>query len=393
MNRSAKPDMNIVHPAQSPLRTGAAVLRRHPALAFLLFALAVGGAAALLAPARSTAQVPAAPAPRLATVPVARAADAGRSAFDGTVQALRSTTLAAQVAGNVVELRVKPGDAVRAGDVLVRLDARAADQGAAASQAQVAAARAQLDAASREFERQKMLFAQQYISQAALDRARTDFEATRAQVNAQLAQAGAAGTQAGFYVLRAPYDAVVAEVPVTLGDMALPGRPLLTLYDPTQLRVSAAVPQSWLAGRPAPEAAVARVVLGAADARKDGVTPIRLQVLPTADATTQTVEVRADLPRGLTGVAPGQFARLLLADAGATRATPDRLLIPQGAVQRHAEMDTVYVLSAAGQPLLRAVRLGASEGGRVEVLAGLSAGEQVVTDPQAAARVRPEAAQ
>ncbi len=384
--------MNTARPIPAPLRTGAAVLRRHPAVALTLLTLAVGSAAALLAPAHSTAQVPAAAASRLATVPVTRAADAGRSSFDGTVQALRSTTLAAQVAGNVVELRVKPGDSVRAGDVLVRLDARAADQGAAASQAQVAAARAQLDAASREFERQKMLFAQQYISQAALDRARTDFDATRAQVNAQLAQAGAAGTQAGFYVLRAPYDAVIAEVPVTLGDMAMPGRPLLTLYDPTQLRVSAAVPQSWLAGRAAPDAAAARVTLGLTDAQNGGVTPTRLQVLPTADATTQTVEVRADLPRGLPGVAPGQFARLALADAGSARTGADRLLIPQSAVQRHAEMDTVYVLSAAGQPLLRAVRLGASEGGRVEVLTGLSAGESVVTDPQAAARVRPEAA-
>ena len=55
---------------------------------------------------------------------------------------------------------------------------------------------------------------------------------------------GAARTQTGFYVVRAPFAGVVSEVPVQLGDMAMPGRPLVTVYDPAALRVTAAVPQS-----------------------------------------------------------------------------------------------------------------------------------------------------
>ena len=57
-------------------------------------------------------------------------------------------------------------------------------------------------------------------------------------------QAGAARTQTGLHTVRAPYASVVSEVPVQLGDMAMPGRPLFTLYDPTSLRVSAALPQT-----------------------------------------------------------------------------------------------------------------------------------------------------
>ena len=159
----------------------------------------------------------------LEAVPAQAAASAAASAFDGVVEAVRQTVVAAQVPGAVVELNAKVGDRVKAGQVLLRIDARAADQNAAASDAQVRAARASLEVASKDFERQKQLFQKNYISQAALERAESEFKSTQAQASAQLAQAGAARTQSGFYVVRAPFAGVVAEVPVSLGDMRCPG--------------------------------------------------------------------------------------------------------------------------------------------------------------------------
>jgi multidrug efflux pump subunit AcrA (membrane-fusion protein) len=112
--------------------------------------------------------------------------------FDGVVQAVRQTVMAAQVSGAVVSLDVKAGDVVRAGQVLLRLDARAAEQTAAAGAAQVQGARAAQDAATKEFERQKLLFQKNYISQAALDRAEAQYKTSQAEAAAQLASAGAA---------------------------------------------------------------------------------------------------------------------------------------------------------------------------------------------------------
>ncbi|MDE2567208.1 MAG: efflux RND transporter periplasmic adaptor subunit, partial [Burkholderiales bacterium] len=112
------------------------------------------------------------------------------------------------------------------------------------------------------------------------------------------------------------------------------------------------------------------------------------QVLPTVDPATHTVEVRAVLPADLAGVGPGQFARLWLTQAGGSDDGPARLTVPLRAVVHRAEVTGLYVLDAAGRPLLRQVRLGPAQGERVEVLAGVSAGERVATDPQAAARVR-----
>jgi RND family efflux transporter MFP subunit len=312
------------------------------------------------------------------------------SAFDGVVEAVRQTVVAAQVAGAVVQLDVKVGDRVAAGQVLLRLDARAAEQNAAASDAQVQAARAALDLASKDFARQLQLFQKNYISQAALERAESEFKATQAQVTAQLAQSGAARTQSGFYVVRAPFAGVVSEVPVQLGDMAMPGRPLLTLYDPVALRVTAAVPQSVsaqiragqlpqieLPGLPTPTGA------------SQTFTPTKVQVLPTVDAATHTVQLRASLPANLAGAAPGMFARVWLPMAGARSGTGGAALsVATGAVVRRAELTGLYVLGSAGKPVLRQVRLGRVDGNQVEVLSGLTAGEQVVSDPQAAARVR-----
>jgi RND family efflux transporter MFP subunit len=319
---------------------------------------------------------------------VARAdASAASSAFDGAVEAVRQTVIAAQVSGAVVQLDAKVGDRIKTGQVLLRIDARTADQTATASQAQVQAARASLDVASKELARQQQLFQSNFISQAALDRAESEFKATQAQVNAQVAQAGAAQTLTGLHVVRAPYDGVIAEVPVALGDMALPGRPLLTVYDPSALRITAAVPQT--VATQIVSGQVLRAELPGLPTARQWPTPARVQVLPTVDASTHTVQVRADLPSGLEGVAPGMFARLWLplpATAGSPAAAG--LSIPRQAIVRRAEMIGLYVLDPNGRPVLRQVRIGRSDGNRVEILSGLMAGERVVTDPQAAARVR-----
>lgn len=252
-------------------------------------------------------------------------------------------------------------------------------QTAAAGAAQAQVARAKLDAATREFERQRQLFAQHYISQAALDRAEAQFKASQGEAQAQLASAGAASTQSSFYVLKAPYNGLVADLPVVLGDMAMPGRPLATVYDPSALRVTVFVPETVAASlRAGPMPSVELPGVAAP------VKPRGMQVLPMADPSTHTVELRLDLPAGLTGVTPGMFARAIVEGTSSSSS----LTVPLRAVIKRAELTGVYVIGPDGRPLLRQVRLGRASGDQVEVLAGVSAGERVALDPQAAAQVR-----
>jgi membrane fusion protein, multidrug efflux system len=342
----------------------------------LALALVLAGTLHAAAPAGAASPPP-------ATAPVRVAGEAARQGFDGVVEAVRQTVVAAQVAGAVTVLDVKAGDRVKAGQVLARIDARTAEQGAVASDAQVRSAQALLEVARKDFERQAQLHRQQYISQAALERAESQFKAAQAQAAALLAQADAARTTSGLHTVRAPYAGVVAEVPVALGDMAMPGRALMTIYEPGALRVAAALPQSALpqsaAGSPLRGVRVELPGLPEAERWLDAA---QVQVLPTVDAATHTVLLRVPLPAGLTGVAPGSFARVWVPAAD----TAARLLVPRSAVVRRAELHAVYVVDAKGVALLRQVRLGRSVGDSVEVLSGVSAGERVALDPQSAAR-------
>ncbi|QDL38138.1 efflux RND transporter periplasmic adaptor subunit [Rhodoferax sediminis] len=305
--------------------------------------------------------------------------------FDGVVEAVRQTNVSAQVSGAIVALNVSAGERVRAGQELLRIDARAAAELAAASAAQARAAQAALSVASADYERQKQLFQKQYISQSALDRAQGQFQAARAQVQALQAQASATHTQSGFFVVTAPYAGVVSAVPVALGDMATPGRPLVTLYDPSALRVTAAIPQSALQG--VPDGKSLRLELPGAPVGQGLLEPGPVQILPAADAATHTLQVRLDVPAGVKGLVPGMFARVWLPVAAASSGG-GRLYIPASAVVRRAEMTGLYVIGANGRPLLRQIRVGPLDGDRIEVLSGVQKGERIAADPQAAARVR-----
>lgn len=340
-------------------------------------------AAALVAagPCVRAADAPA-PAAALATAPVQGASAASSGGYDGVVEAVRQTVVAAQVAGAVTAIEVKAGDSVKAGQLLVRIDSRVADQSAAASEAQLQSAQALLDVARKDFERQQQLYQQKFISAAALDQAESQFKASQAQAASLRAQAGATRSQSGLAVVRAPYAGVVAEVPVALGDMAMPGRPLLTLYEPGALRATVSVPQSTVPANPQG----AKVELPALPAERRWIVPTQVQILPTVDAGTHTVQLRLPLPTGLAGVSPGMFARVWL--PGAADSAPGRVYVPASAVVRRGEMSGVYVVDAKGVARLRQVRLGRGDDSRTEVLAGLAAGERVALDPQAAARQR-----
>ncbi len=319
----------------------------------------------------------------LASATVQAGGIADSASYDGVVEAVRQTVIAAQVQGAITALHVKAGDTVKAGQVLLRIDARAATQNSAASRAQVQAAHAALDVATKEYRRQKQLLDKEYISQAAFERAEAQFRATSAELNAQIAQAGATDIQSGFFVVKAPYAGVVSDLPVALGDMAMPGRQLLTMYDPAALRVTAAVPQSALSGLAAQTHA--KIELPALPADRQWLDHSPLQVLPTFDAGTHSGLVRADLPEGIKSVTPGMFARIWLpaADKAATR-----LYVPAAAIVRRAEMTGVYVIGPNGKPILRQVRLGRTRNEMVEVLTGVASGERIALDPQAAAMVR-----
>jgi RND family efflux transporter MFP subunit len=292
-------------------------------------------------------------------------------AAEGVVEAVKQATLGAQVAGRIVELNVRAGDTVRAGQVLARIDARTADQAVAASLSQVAEAEANLANARRKHERNRDLLAQKFVSQAAVDQSEAEYKAAQAQLAAVKANAGQAVAAQSFNTVAAPYAGVVGATLAELGDMAQPGRGLVTVFDPRDLRVTATLPQAALPRLKLTEPV--RVEIASLDKT---VTATKVTVIPLADARTHTTRIRLDLPAS-EGVLPGQFARARFVTGG-MRA----LAVPATAMLRRGEVTAVYVVDAQGRAQLRQVRAGEEVGeGSVEILSGLSAGERIALNP------------
>ena len=276
---------------------------------------------------------------------------------ESLVEAVQQATVGAQIAGRVLEVKADAGQSVKKGDVLMRIDAREAAEAARAAEAQYANAKVSYD-------RTKSLVSQKFMSSAALDKARADLDAAAAN-------RAAAGAGQSHATIVAPMTGIIARRHAEMGDMATPGKPLFTIYQPGTLRVTASIPQYRLkAMRNVKTARVEFPELG------KWVDAVKVQVLPTADAATHVSQVRVNLP-DVPEATPGMFARVHFVTGQA-----EKLTVPASAVLRRGEVAAVYVQTADNRLSLRQLRLGDVVGlGEIEVLAGLSAGDKVVTDP------------
>src|SRR5574343_420295 len=280
---------------------------------------------------------------------------------EAVVEAIQQATVGAQMPGRVLEVKADAGQLVKKGDVLMRIDAREAAEAARAAEAQFANARVN-------YERTKSLVAQKFMSPAALDKAKADFDAAAAN-------RAAAGASQSHATIVAPMTGIVARRHAELGDMAMPGTPLFTIYQPGSLRVTASIPQYRLKDMRA-------VKTAKVEFPESGkwVEATSVQVLPTADAATHVSQVRVNLPV-VPEATPGMFARVHFVTGQA-----EKLTVPATAVLRRGEVAAAYLQLPDNRLSLRQLRLGDAVGrGEIEVLAGLAAGDRGVTDPVKAA--------
>lgn len=323
------------------------------------WAFAAAWLAALPAPTFAQSAVPS-PATRTLEVRTVQLTLPAEAVLEATKQA----TVATQVSGRVVDVKVEAGQRVKAGQLLLIVDAREATENATA-------ARAQLVQAEANFQRTQNLFKQKFVSQAALDKADADLKSARAQ-------AGAAGAGASHATVTSPIAGIVATRHVELGELAAPGRELVTVFDPKGLRAIASIPQFKL--KEAQQAKHAKIEFPESRRWLDGV---RIEILPTVDTKSHTATARIYLPDDpalLQGIVPGMAARVHFVVG-----TAQKLTVPAAAILRRGEISAVYVLKDGQprlRPQLRQVRLGEPVAdGEIEVLSGLAAGETVSLDP------------
>lgn len=315
----------------------------------------------------------------------------------GTVRAEATGVIAARTTGTVTELKVREGDRVKQGDLLLLIgdsqqsdrikQAEAAEREAkeavksAAAAKEAAAARA--DIAGTTLKRQQSLVAQNVGPQQNLDQAaaaQREAAASRSQAekaieaaSARLAQAEAAAriVKADSGV-SAPYDGVVTARLIQAGSLANPGTPLLTIEKTAAFRADVSVPDS-LAGK---IKAGDELRVAVPDAAPEPFATKVLAVEPTADPKTRTFIVQVKLPE-VPGLRSGLFVRAYIPTG-----TAKTILAPETALVRYGQLIGLFVVDKENHARFRLVRPGAVTEGKTEILTGLQDGERFIPLPK-----------
>ncbi len=281
----------------------------------------------------------------------------------GTAEPIQRAEVATKLPARVLEVRVREGDRVTAGQVLVRVDGRDVAARREQVNANLAGATAAHTEALAGATRIRALYADSAAPRATLDAAEAGLARAEAAVRAARAAGAEVDAMGDYATLRAPFAGVVTRRMADPGSFAGPGMPLVVVEDPSRLRLSVTA---------APEA-VAAVRAGMRLAGTVAGQPVEAVVEGLAPAPGgHLVTVNALVANRGGAAFPGSAATLALPQ-GERRA----ILLPDAALVREGDLTGVY-LRKGGVTDLRWVRLGRRAGGHAEVVAGLAPGDTVI---------------
>ena len=333
-----------------------------------------------------------------------RAAGAQASVLNasGYVTARRRATVSSKVTGKVIEVNVEEGMAVREGQVLARLDDSTVRAALNLARAQLDAARravpeseVRLDEARLNLARRERLFKEELATAADMDQARAEVNSIAARIESLREQIVVAERQVALQetaiddmVIRAPFSGVAISKDAQPGEMVSPVSAgggftrtgICTIVDMRSLEVEVDVNESYIN-----RVTASQPVTAILDAYPDFEIPARvIAVVPTADRQKATVLVRIgfnDLdPRILPDM--GVKVTFLREEQAAAPAARPVALVPKSAVREDGGSRVVFVVKQDTVER-RAVQTGGTDGDRLEVTGGLSAGERVVVAPPA----------
>ncbi|MCX7872476.1 MAG: efflux RND transporter periplasmic adaptor subunit [Verrucomicrobiae bacterium] len=278
-----------------------------------------------------------------------------RQAFETVVGTVRSKTRAvieAKVSGRIESLLAVPGQTVKAGELLAKLDAREI-------QAKVEQAKALYEQASSDLKRYTSLYESKTVTLA-------EYEARVAQFKVAEANLKEAQTMLGYVEVTAPFDGVITRKIADVGDLAYPGKPILEIEDPKYLRFEANVPEALYDKVKLNEKfsifipTIAGEIQGTVS-----------EIAPVADPNTRTFLVKLDLPEHK-GLRTGQFGRLKIPTSQSAA-----LRVPISGIVVRGQMEIAFVVET-NLARMRLVKTGDRVGNEIEVLSGIEPHEKVI---------------
>jgi RND family efflux transporter MFP subunit len=284
----------------------------------------------------------------------------------GTVRAEQIAAVTSRVLANVVEMHVSAGQRVANGETLVVVDDRDLRHRVEQAQDAVRSAEATLAQAQSDYKRDKPLFDQQVITPYDFEHTQTNLKTAEANMHRLQQAAREAEVTLSYAVIHSPFAGVVVDKLANLGDLAAPGRPLLTMYEQGRLWLEANVPEELMDRIHLSEILAFRVDAVGRERRGRVV-----EIVPSSDPSSRTVLVRVHLDE-TKDILPGMFGRLLI-----PMKSEEVLAVPASALIRAGQLTMVDVVSE-GRVERRTVQLGRAIRDQFEVLSGLASGDTVV---------------
>jgi RND family efflux transporter MFP subunit len=295
---------------------------------------------------------------------------------NGTVTAVQSVDLRAQVTSTVRTVHIREGQTVRAGDLLFSLDARSEEAALRKAQAQVTKDLSDLEVAARNLDRQRELFAQKFISQSALDTAQNQVDALNGQLAVDRAAAESAKVAVAYTEIRASFAGRTGVIGVRAGSLVQPnGAVLVTVTQIDPIQVAFTLPEKELAGLQAAMAVGDVPVRARVDGAPEPFVGKLIFVDNAVDTATATIRVKAAFTNANMRLWPGMFVNVSLAPRTLVGAT----VVPAQAVQSGPESQFVYVVDENHKVSARPVTLAYVETG-FAVVSGVDVGAKVVLE-------------
>ncbi len=299
----------------------------------------------------------------------------------GTVRARNSATVSARIPGTISLFKVREGDRVTKGELLARIDSTESLAGATQALAAmeearqgVSEARSRQKLADATFQRYRRLYEEQALTRQEFDVKQAEQElATQgvARAEARLQQLQESGRSAAaiadYTKIVAPISGVVTVKSADLGSTLFPGQPLLTIEEQGSYQLNLAIPES-LGGKVKPGTPLRVTLDGTGGSLSARVT----EVVPATDPASRTFIAKVNLSGS--GLNSGAFGRAVIV----TGAGGSGILAPTQAVFQRGALTAVWVVDASKIARLRLVKSGRTQGEKMEILSGLSAGEKVI---------------
>ena len=300
----------------------------------------------------------------------------------GTVKAKVISDISSRVMGSVTAISVRQGDRVRTGDLLLTIDDRDLMQKVKAAGQEYTESLKSLESAKQNkslldttYTRYKNLFDEKAISEQEIDEienkknlTKLEYERTKAAVEKAAAYLREAEINLGFTKITAPFSGLVTQKEIEVGNMAVPGMPLMVLEDDSSFRLDAYVDEilseKLMVGMPV------KVKIDALQMETVGEI---YEIVPSVDPTSRTFLIKIDLRDE--NLNTGLYGRVMVPIG-----KKEAILVPKNSIVEKGQLVGVYVVDDRGNVSYRLVKLGRDFDGKSEVLSGLKSGERIIVD-------------